>query len=200
MAKTVSDTFAAVLRGEPDWAALPTETPAAIRRLLRRSLSREWRARLADVADARLEIEEASREESRACRCRPPFFTSARVYVGWCGNGPVAMVGLGVWASFRQHQTSAKSSASMCSPPNGVTGISSARLSPDGRFLAFVATSEGKRRLWIRPLEAAASEIIQGTEGIDPEFFWSPDSGRIGFSAEGQLKIVPAARAGRHGC
>ena len=34
----VSDTLAAILRAEPDWAALPSDTPPLIRRLLRRCL------------------------------------------------------------------------------------------------------------------------------------------------------------------
>ena len=42
------------------------ETPLAIRRLLRRCLERDRRRRLADIADARLEIEEAQAGESRS--------------------------------------------------------------------------------------------------------------------------------------
>jgi eukaryotic-like serine/threonine-protein kinase len=37
---TVSDTIAAILEREPDWTALPVETPAAITRLLRRGLDK----------------------------------------------------------------------------------------------------------------------------------------------------------------
>jgi serine/threonine-protein kinase len=55
----VSDTLAAVLRGEPAWGTLPAETPAAIRRLLRRCLEKDRKRRLSDAADARLEIEDA---------------------------------------------------------------------------------------------------------------------------------------------
>src|SRR5206468_6883388 len=55
----VSDTFASVLKGQPDWTALPAGTPTAIRRLLRRTLEKDSRRRLSDMADARLEIEEA---------------------------------------------------------------------------------------------------------------------------------------------
>ena len=32
----VSDTLAAVLRGEPDWAALPLDAPVSVRTLIRR--------------------------------------------------------------------------------------------------------------------------------------------------------------------
>ena len=55
----VSDTLASVLKGQPDWTALPNDTPAAIRRLLRRSLEKDPRRRLSAIADARLEIDEA---------------------------------------------------------------------------------------------------------------------------------------------
>src|SRR5882762_3719083 len=57
--ETVSDTLAAVLRADSDWSALPSETPAPIRRLLRRCLERDRKKRLPDIADARIEIDEA---------------------------------------------------------------------------------------------------------------------------------------------
>jgi len=47
---TVSDMLAAVLRADPDWEALPRETPASIRRLLRRCLVKDPERRLHDVA------------------------------------------------------------------------------------------------------------------------------------------------------
>src|SRR3989442_11794673 len=37
----VSETLAAVLRGEPEWSALPSDTPTPIRRLLRRCLEKD---------------------------------------------------------------------------------------------------------------------------------------------------------------
>jgi serine/threonine protein kinase len=55
----VSDTLAAVLKTDPDWNQLPAETPATIRRLLRRCLEKDRRRRLSDIADARLEIDDA---------------------------------------------------------------------------------------------------------------------------------------------
>ena len=57
--ETVSHVLAAVLKNAPDWTMLPAGTPAPIRTLLRRCLEKDRRRRLADSADARLEIEEA---------------------------------------------------------------------------------------------------------------------------------------------
>ena len=57
--ETVSDTIAAILEREPDWSALPAQTPPSIRRLLQRCLEKDPKRRLRDIGDARLEIEEA---------------------------------------------------------------------------------------------------------------------------------------------
>jgi serine/threonine protein kinase len=54
----VADTLGAVMRGEPDWTALPPATPPAIRTLLRRCLEKDRARRLANIADARLDIDD----------------------------------------------------------------------------------------------------------------------------------------------
>jgi serine/threonine protein kinase len=54
----VADTLGAVMRGEPDWTALPGDTPPELRTLLRRCLEKDRGRRLADIADARLEIDD----------------------------------------------------------------------------------------------------------------------------------------------
>ncbi|MEO5897348.1 MAG: serine/threonine-protein kinase, partial [Vicinamibacterales bacterium] len=55
----ISDTLAFILTRDPDWTALPATTPTSVRRLLRRCLQKDPRQRLADLADARLELDEA---------------------------------------------------------------------------------------------------------------------------------------------
>jgi Protein kinase domain len=55
---TVSDAIAAVLRAEPPWATLPSDTPALIQRLLRRCLEKDRKRRLDSASVGRLEIEE----------------------------------------------------------------------------------------------------------------------------------------------
>jgi len=57
--ETASDSLARVLEREPDWSALPSDVPQAIRRLLDRCLQKNPGNRLHDIADARLEIAEA---------------------------------------------------------------------------------------------------------------------------------------------
>ena len=54
---TASDTIAAILREEPEWAALPPTTPAHVRLLLGRCLEKDSKRRLRDIGDARLELD-----------------------------------------------------------------------------------------------------------------------------------------------
>jgi eukaryotic-like serine/threonine-protein kinase len=81
-------------------------------------------------------------------------------------------------------------------PPEGTTLSPSASLlavSPNGRHLAFLALSaNGRRTLWVRPLESLAARELSGTDdAIGP--FWSPDSRQLAFFADGKLKKVDFA-------
>src|SRR5262249_23994428 len=64
--ETVSDTLAAVLMRDPDWSAMPASTPAPVRRVLKRCLDRNPKTRMHDIADARLEMDEAAEPAAAA--------------------------------------------------------------------------------------------------------------------------------------
>ena len=57
--ETISDTIAKLLEREPDWQALSASIPVKVRDLLRRCLEKPQPRRLHDIADARVEIEDA---------------------------------------------------------------------------------------------------------------------------------------------
>ena len=65
-------------------------------------------------------------------------------------------------------------------------------LSPDGRQLAFVATTDRTTRVWVRPFDAGNAQPVAGTEGATYPF-WKPDGTAIGFFAQGKLKRVDMA-------
>src|SRR5262249_21306969 len=74
----VADTLAFILTKEPDWNALPAATPLAIRRLLRRSLEKDRKRRLPDIADARIEIDDAGKNPEVAAQPAAATVKTAR--------------------------------------------------------------------------------------------------------------------------
>jgi len=80
-------------------------------------------------------------------------------------------------------------------PGENLTG--SFALSPDGKWLAFVAGAETAEQshLWLRSLDEVATRPLPGTEGAAMPF-WSPDGSSVGFFAGGQLKTIDI-RSGR---
>jgi Tol biopolymer transport system component len=69
-ARTVSECLASILHDEPDWEALPRETGAPVRRLLRRCLLKDADERISDASDARDEIERAAMPARKVSRPR----------------------------------------------------------------------------------------------------------------------------------
>ena len=66
-------------------------------------------------------------------------------------------------------------------------------ISPDGRKLAFVATtSDGRDLLFLRPLDSLEARRLEGTEGASYPF-WSPDGRSIAFFAQGKLAKIDAS-------
>ena len=208
VADGVTDTLAAVITKDPNWAALPPATPPAIRRLLRRCLEKNPRDRIHDIADARLDIEEtlAGRDADSAASAAPTT-PARRVTTAWfvAAVTGVALVAALTFATaiYDPEQLAIIPTARYTvAPPDGwrVSTVQSAAgatvplsVSPDGRRIAFIArNAEGKDLLWIQPLDALAAYPLAGTEGaIAP--FWSADSRFVGFSAEQKLKRIEAS-------
>jgi serine/threonine-protein kinase len=57
--ETMADALAGLVEREPEWKHLPSTTPQALRRLLRRCLAKDPRQRLRSIGDASLDLEEA---------------------------------------------------------------------------------------------------------------------------------------------
>jgi Tol biopolymer transport system component len=180
-----TQTVASVLRSEPDWSRLPSDTPESIRRLLRRCLEKDRRRRLADIRDAGLEIEDAE----RGAFTQPP---GLRRGLGsrerWLWIVGLGLAGAAVAGLLLRGNTVApappEQRVEIVTPPT--TDPVSLAISPDGRRLAFVAVTEGRTRLWVRNLETGIAQPLRGTDGVSFPF-WSPDSQSIGFFASERL-------------
>ncbi|HYM10119.1 MAG TPA: protein kinase [Bryobacterales bacterium] len=205
--RTVTDTIAAVLDREPDWSVLPETAPAAIRRLVRRCLEKDAKDRTHDIADARIEIGEVSREPV-APEVEPwPREDAQRVVVtartAWA-LAAAAVVSLAIGAAggarwWPVRATSPRSSLARLTIalPAGEAlergRFPPVALSPDGKLLVYAAAASGGRtNLYLRPLEDLAARPIPATEGASTPFF-SPDGRWLAFYANGVLKRVSVA-------
>jgi hypothetical protein len=73
--------------------------------------------------------------------------------------------------------------------PDGASSLHSFAISPNGRAVVIAAVVNGKRQLWLRPMDALQAQPLPNTEDATYPF-WSPDSSRIGFFAQGSLKKI----------
>src|SRR6266705_346694 len=105
-AESVSDTIAAILGRNPDWQVLPLATPTKILDLLRRCLQKDAKLRLHDIADARIEIEEAL-DPSRAIPVigavlAEPRSARRRRAITWSLAALAALsIGVALWSPLR---------------------------------------------------------------------------------------------------
>jgi len=187
---TVSDTLAAVLTRDPDWTALPAGAPPAMRRLLRRCLEKDRKRRLADAADARLEIDEAlaaplETTTTSMASLQPRGRVAWMVATG--GLLAVAVLSIPTLQHLRETPPPAPPETRLDIVTPATSDPASFALSPDGQQIVFVASGDGAPRLWLRALSTTTAQPLAGTESaLHP--FWSPDGRSIGFFAEGALK------------
>ncbi len=188
--ESVPDIMAGVLGRDPNWTALPAETPPGLQRLLRRCLQKDLARRLRDIADAQPELEESPSSPSppiSASRHRP---AAGLRRLAW----PVATVLATLAAAtlaflhFREQPPEAPTVRFDLHAPLGSVNVPV--VSPDGRRVAIAAQGpDGKQVLWVRPLDSLAFQPVPGTEeALAP--FWSADSRFLGFVSGGKLRKI----------
>jgi eukaryotic-like serine/threonine-protein kinase len=198
----VSDILASVLKVEPDWNRLPQETPAAIRRLLRRCLQKDRNRRLQTAIDALIELDEAKSEPDPIVSSVPSVAPRKRERVVLVSALVFVLIAavLAVPAIMHLRETPPELPPirSTILPPENTTldftnGLGLPALSPDGLRIVFGArTAGGKTPLWVRSLDGLTAQPLAGTEGATFPF-WSPDSRFIAFFADGKLKKIDAS-------
>jgi serine/threonine-protein kinase len=200
---TVSDVLASVLKGEPEWSALPPDLPAAAGQLLRRCLVRDPKQRLQSIGEARIAL-----AESRA-RSGGPLttvqLTAPTVAPSWRRALPwallaAALVALASSLALGRGRGAAgepqlRLSIAISDRPLDLTLGASTVLSPDGTRLAYVVGDDNSRALFVRSLDRL--ETVQlatgiGTVNIPYHPFFSPDGAWIGFVTPSELRKIPA--------
>jgi tRNA A-37 threonylcarbamoyl transferase component Bud32 len=199
--ETTSDTLAAVIRGEPDWNALPGNVPRSIVRLLRRCLTKDPNQRLRDIGEARIAIEgviSGTPEETAAPLAATTEAPLWRRALPWaCAAIAIAFAiacSTLYWRGIRpEPHPVMQLYLPLAEPLAGVFDAnpgSPFALAPDGSQIVYVASIVGKpQQLYLRALEQQTATPIPGTENAIQPFF-SPDGQWVGFFALGKMRKV----------
>ncbi len=182
--ETVSDTLAAVLKSDPDWALLPKGTPPALERLLRRCLERDTRTRLRDIGEARVALERPMADAAPAATVahrRAPIVRA----LPWLVSA--LAIALAVASALRGQGAGAGSGSrevvhlEVGFPP-GVEPVTGRQggiaIAPDGKAIAMVGFTNGQRRLFVRRLDEPEAVDLSGSSGSG---VFSPDSQNVAF-------------------
>jgi Tol biopolymer transport system component len=181
-----SDSIAAVLDREPDWTALPHALSLRLRLLLRRLLEKDPANRLHDIADARLEIDDARQGDDPTPAGPPNRGWHLLAILAVTAAVAAAALAAGWWARGRVSTVSPITRFAWTLPPGMVLG-SAPSVSPDGRQLVFAASAAGTpTQLYVRSLHDLDAQPIPGTEYAQHPF-WSFDGKSLGFFARGAL-------------
>ncbi|MBZ5500160.1 MAG: serine/threonine protein kinase [Acidobacteriia bacterium] len=201
---TVTETVASILKGEPDWKALPSVTPWRVRDLLHRCLQKDPALRLRDIGDARFEI------ETPASFLADAVEAPRRASLLWlvAGAAVALIAGILIGPTFMSYIRPAPSPSVVWSTIKVEPGLrlpgqaydmerpgrTAVTISSDGMFIVYSAIEENpgpqaKPQLYLRRMDQSAAKPIAGTEGGTSPFL-SPDSRWVGFWSDGKLKKV----------
>ena len=195
--ETITDVLSAVLRAEPDWAALPHNTPNRVRDLLDRCLQKPVRDRIRDIGDARIDLERslAGREwenstpedgttgaVARRLRWRGATVLAVGILVG------AAAATVGTFISGRSNN-GLTTRLSVQVPPTQRLFDSFFAVTPDGRTIAYSALEKNAvdggwiRKLYLRSLDSYETTAVEGSEGMVGAPVFSPDGKEIAWVA-----------------
>ena len=180
---TITDVLAAVVTRDPDWTALPAETPIPVRRLLRRCLEKDVKKRLRDAGDASLLLEDNPEDAGTGTGTTVPVpvRASGRWVLPVAAIAVIAALAGGLFFGRRLSHTD---------PPIyrpltfGRGFVHSARFAPDGQTVIYGAAFEG------RPLTLLSTR----TDGFESRPIDVPSADIAGISRDGQLALL----LGRH--
>ena len=184
--ETVSDTIGAILNREPDWNQLPRDLPPSVLTLLRRCLEKDAKKRKRDIGDARAEIDDALARPS-ADRAAGDASKASTAVVRRHSVVPWLVAAAGLIAAAVAWWPGTASTDAWQNPLADATfkyltsfpgTESDAAISPDGRFVAFLADRDGKFEVFLTQIETGTPTPL--TKGNGDE---SPRRGGAGGAA-----------------
>jgi len=203
--ETATDLVARILEREPDWSTLPRETPPIVQLLLRRCLAKDRNKRLHDIADARIDLEQAIADPtSSMLRLGDAAISAAdarirrgvwRRTLPWVLTGmfavALAMMGVSFWRATRPTPKPVVHLEVVVAgkAPTFDLGTPTMAISPDGKRLVYLVATGATRYLYLRTLDQLEGTLLAGTEEAYNPFF-SPDGHWVAFFTDKKLKKV----------
>ena len=197
--ESVTDVLAQVIERDPDWSALPRSTPPALRRLLRRCLEKNVKRRLAAIADARLDLDEAATSSSADVEAASASgrvrSVSPSMRVAFVGLMLIAAISAWGWFRAARVASPVPATGAYVAATLGVSVPDLAALtdrfavSPDGTMLAIVDGNRGG--LILRRTSGLELSPIAGTPADANAPVFSPDGKWIAFRTERALMKIP---------
>jgi serine/threonine protein kinase len=177
--------IAAIINADPPpLGSIDSRIPPALDRIVRTCLAKDPEDRWQSARDIALELKIIAgsppprRQGAKHWTKIWPFL--AGVLLG----GIVALV---AWLLHPREPSAALAQFEITAPDKSEFSSFGSAISPNGRYIAFVAVTEGKGRLWLRPLDSQNARALEDTD--DAHFpFWAPDSSSIGFFTQNKLK------------
>lgn len=190
--ESAADTLASVMKLDADWTALPAGTPATIRNLIRRCLTKDRKQRLQAIGEARIAIDATiGGNPSPQNAATPPE-------VPWLWSGVAAamaiLAGISLWGWLRPTPPEPRSVVRISTNLPVTAGNGTFALSRDGSRLAYV--SGPHRQIYVRMMDQLDAKALPGTEAASFLCF-SPDGQWISFVTQPPaLKLEKIALAG----
>ncbi|MGH8638366.1 MAG: protein kinase domain-containing protein, partial [Burkholderiales bacterium] len=179
-----ADVIASVITREPDWAALPATTPAALQRLLRRCLQKNPARRLHHMADARLELDEALEALSVPVSSAPTVVArrSVRTTLALAAGSvlvTIAAFSIGWFGAPREVPAHEWEGERL----GGSTVAMSPHVSPDGQMVAFQAMVDGLTQVGVMRPDSGNWMILttDRSRGFVQDMAWSRDGSHVYF-------------------
>src|SRR5262249_4804102 len=197
--ESTADTISAILREDPpDLSSTNPSINPALERVVNHCLEKHPEERFNSARDLAFAIEAVSgaagtgESPATVLRSLPVRKRKTRELIAWSAAGLFLIVAIILsWLYFRRPAAVEPTLSFVIAMPKDVVEVSYPTISPDGHVLVFVATSRGKRSLFVRPLASLEAQPLAGTdEATTP--FWSPDSRFIGFFSNNKLKKIAA--------
>ena len=179
----VTETLAAVVGGEADWAALPPDVPPRILDLLKACLRRDVRDRLPDVTLVRYILDDKASLRGDSLAAAPSTARSARWWFALGGALLVIAVAAG-WTFKPTSGTALPIARFTYVLPQGQAFTRAGRhtiaISSDAKRIVYVANQQ----LYVRELDQLEPAPVRGTEEDPMEPVFSPDGTWIAYFAQ----------------